>query len=78
MTTLSFPIWPAGGRSGFRSLREGEWVIRGLHRGDVRVRAEPFDAFELDLAILWAKIAAPPPRGSRGSEDGTEYHVDAK
>jgi len=59
-------------------LREGEWVIRGLHRGDVRVRAEPFDAFELDLAILWAKIAAPPPRSSRVSEDGTEYHVDAK
>ena len=23
--------------------------------GDVRVRAEPFDAIELDLALLWAR-----------------------
>ncbi len=26
----------------------------GVHRDDAKVRAEPFDAFELDLAILWA------------------------
>jgi len=26
----------------------------GVWRGDVRVRAEPFEALELDLARLWA------------------------
>jgi hypothetical protein len=23
--------------------------------GDIRIRAEPFDAVELDLALLWAR-----------------------
>ncbi len=37
--------------------REGaRWVIIAVHRGDERVRAEPFDAIELDLAILWADV----------------------
>ena len=27
----------------------------GTWRGDVRVRVEPFDALELDLALLWAR-----------------------
>ncbi|MCC6552935.1 MAG: Uma2 family endonuclease [Polyangiaceae bacterium] len=31
------------------------WSAAGVHRGDARVRAEPFDAVELDLAVLWAK-----------------------
>ncbi len=54
-------------------LHEGRWLIVGTHRGDVRVRAEPFDAIELDLALLWANTAAPPPRGSRASEPASEY-----
>jgi Uma2 family endonuclease len=29
--------------------------IAGVHRDDARVRAEPFDAIELDLALLWAR-----------------------
>ena len=37
--------------------REGtRWLILAVHRGDARVRAEPFDAIELDLAILWADV----------------------
>jgi Uma2 family endonuclease len=34
---------------------ERRWMMAAVHRGDVRVRAEPFDAIELDLALLWAK-----------------------
>ena len=33
----------------------GRWVVAGVHRDAARVRAEPFDAIELDLALLWAK-----------------------
>ena len=29
--------------------------IVGVHRDDAKVRAEPFDAIELDLATLWAR-----------------------
>jgi Uma2 family endonuclease len=31
------------------------WTLAGVHRDDARVRAEPFDAVELDLSILWVK-----------------------
>ena len=34
----------------------GHWLIVGTFRNDERVRAEPFDAIELDLAILWADV----------------------
>ena len=54
----------------------GGWLIAAVHRGDVRVRAEPFDAIELDLSIVWAAIAPRPPRGSRASEDAAEYGFD--
>jgi Uma2 family endonuclease len=33
------------------------WTIVGVHGGDAKVRAEPFDAIELDLAVLWADVA---------------------
>jgi hypothetical protein len=29
--------------------------VLATHVGEERVRAEPFDAIELDLAILWAR-----------------------
>jgi hypothetical protein len=29
----------------------------GAHRDDARVRAEPFDAIELDLSLLWSDLA---------------------
>lgn len=36
---------------------EGQrWLILGTHRDEARVRAEPFDAFELDLGVLWADV----------------------
>ena len=34
---------------------EGRWTLAGVHRDAARVRAEPFDAIELDLEALWAK-----------------------
>jgi len=38
------------------ALRGDEWVRRGAWRDDARVRAEPFAAIELDLAVLWADV----------------------
>lgn len=34
-------------------LEGGRWSLVAEHRGGVRVRAEPFDAIELDLSVLW-------------------------
>ena len=34
-------------------LREGHWVLLATHAGDAHVRAEPFDAIELQLGDLW-------------------------
>jgi Uma2 family endonuclease len=34
-------------------LREGAWTIAAVHTGRDVVRAEPFDAIELDLGELW-------------------------
>src|SRR5262249_50060653 len=33
-----------------------DWLIVGVHEGSDRVHAEPFDAIELDLSILWADV----------------------
>lgn len=34
-------------------LDGGRWTLLAVHGGDARVRAEPFEAVELDLALLW-------------------------
>jgi len=39
-------------------LHTGQWLARGRFRGAAAVRAEPFDAVELDLGALWPP--APP------------------
>jgi Uma2 family endonuclease len=40
--------------------REGgdgnRWLVVGVWKDDARVRAEPFDAIELDLSVLWADV----------------------
>jgi len=44
-------------------LQDRNWVIVAVHEGATKVRAEPFDAIELDLGILWADVdlgTAPP------------------
>jgi Uma2 family endonuclease len=38
-------------------LHDGAWLTIAVHKDDARVRAEPFDAIELDLAVLWADLA---------------------
>jgi Uma2 family endonuclease len=35
---------------------DGGWSLRGVWRDDARVRAEPFDAIELELAALWHRV----------------------
>jgi hypothetical protein len=34
----------------------GGWRTLGVFRDDARVRAEPFEAFELELAALWEGV----------------------
>jgi Uma2 family endonuclease len=36
-------------------LEGGRWLQLGAWTGDARVRAEPFESFELELAVLWAR-----------------------
>lgn len=39
---------------------ERGWLLRGTFSDDAKVRAEPFDAIELDLGLLWADVVIPP------------------
>jgi Uma2 family endonuclease len=39
--------------------KDGLWILHGTHRDDARVRAEPFEAIELDLSVLWADVIIP-------------------
>ena len=55
-------------------LSDGRWVILGTYGGDRLVRAEPFDAVELDLSALWLpmperKEARPGRREPSAGED---------
>jgi Uma2 family endonuclease len=38
------------------SEKPGQWITLGVFRDEARVRAEPFEAFELDLSILWQDV----------------------
>jgi len=44
-------------------LDGGRWVVAQTFGGDARVRAEPFEAIEIDLALVWG----PRQDGDRGS-----------
>jgi hypothetical protein len=56
---------------------DGHWKLLDVHGGAKRVRADPFAALELDLALLWPdeeeareleeeeEVAAPPPPRSK-------------
>ncbi|MDB4962077.1 MAG: hypothetical protein JWP01_2076 [Myxococcales bacterium] len=48
-------------------LHEGKWLTLAVHRDDQRVRAEPFEAIEIDLADLWADLPV------RASEPAATY-----
>lgn len=45
-------------------LQGDSWGLLGSHGGDDNVRAQPFDAIELDLTMLWG-----PPRTSNDDTD---------
>ncbi|MBF0164958.1 MAG: Uma2 family endonuclease [Magnetococcales bacterium] len=34
-------------------LVEGQWLLEGVHGGEARMRAVPFDAVEMDLSLWW-------------------------
>jgi Uma2 family endonuclease len=38
----------------------GQWLLLEVFENDAKVRAEPFEVFELDLAILWADVVLGP------------------
>jgi Uma2 family endonuclease len=40
-------------------LESGRWSLLGVHRDEELVRAEPFEAFELELGVLWADQEPP-------------------
>jgi len=44
-------------------LEAGRWVLLNVHHGDARVRAEPFEAIELELAALWGEVELRPEGG---------------
>jgi Uma2 family endonuclease len=35
---------------------EGRWTVQAVHHDDAKIRAEPFDAIEFDLAALWENV----------------------
>ncbi|MGH7440053.1 MAG: Uma2 family endonuclease, partial [Polyangiaceae bacterium] len=38
-------------------FENGRWSIMATHTDDAKVRAEPFEAIELELGLLWADVA---------------------
>ncbi|MCU0255983.1 MAG: Uma2 family endonuclease, partial [Vicinamibacterales bacterium] len=40
-------------------LEHGRWCLLDTHAGIVTVRAEPFEAIELELGALWEDTDAP-------------------
>ena len=40
-------------------LDQGRWLILGVHGESAVVRAEPFDAIDLSLGLLWADGSEP-------------------
>lgn len=54
-------------------LHEGKWLTLAVHRDDQRVRAEPFDAVELDLAMLWVDLSSGPLRASESAAMYGDY-----
>jgi Uma2 family endonuclease len=54
-------------------LHEGRWLTLAVHCDDERVRAEPFDAIELELGVLWQDLAPEPP--THAAEPSAFYDV---
>jgi Uma2 family endonuclease len=52
-------------------LHDGKWLTLAVLKDDQRARVEPFDAIELDLAVLWVDLALP----TRAGEEQVEYET---
>src|SRR5262249_37785384 len=52
-TTHAWLIDPAPQTLEVLRRSDRQWTIIATYRGDAKVRAEPFDAIELDLSTLW-------------------------
>lgn len=59
----------------FRLYRR-RWQAVATHHDHERIRAEPFEALEIDLSLLWRRLAASPPRGDRACEPTAIYRPD--
>ena len=53
-------------------LRGRTWLLAAAYDHDQHARAEPFDALDLELSLLWNKLA-PPPGADRASEPVATY-----
>ena len=51
-------------------LHDGTWAAIAAYRDADRARIPPFDAIELDLAVLWAHVARP-----TGASEEPAYHT---
>jgi Uma2 family endonuclease len=49
-------IDPNDGLLTVSKLVDGKWLELGVHRRDEKVRAEPFDAVEIDLSAWWEGV----------------------
>ena len=54
-------------------IHDRKWLSIGVYKDNDRARIEPFDAIELDLAILWAKAPLP----SRAHESAGHYEYES-
>lgn len=54
-----FPTLPAGAGSAcpieVYRLEAGQWLLLDTFENDAAVRAEPFEAMELELSLLWER-----------------------
>ncbi len=41
-------------------LQRSEWVLRAVYSGHDKIRAVPFDAIEIELALLWGEASTAP------------------
>jgi len=41
-------------------LENGRWIVAGTYGGNTKVRVEPFEALEADLARWWPPIPETP------------------
>jgi Uma2 family endonuclease len=57
-------------------LHADTWLVAGVYTGNQTVRAEPFDAIELDLSALWSYLPRPKSRSSRASEANPDYQFE--